>query len=109
MISKVAALAFLAGLAVAFPQHYNEDPSPYSFNYGVNDNYHGTDFGHNEASDGKIVKGSYTVQLPDGRQQTVNYVADHFNGYRAEVSYQGEAQYPKVFGPPITFKPKSYL
>lgn len=44
---------------------------PYSYAYAVNDHYTGTDFGHNEDSDGRAVKGSYNVQLPDGRKQTV--------------------------------------
>ncbi|XP_064086221.1 cuticle protein 19-like [Macrobrachium nipponense] len=114
MLNKVTVLAFLVGLAVAFPTdpyappvHYKSVPIPYNYAYGVRDNYHGTDFGHNEDSDGKAVKGSYTVQLPDGRRQTVNYIADHFNGFQAEVSYLGEAQYPHEYGPPITFKPQS--
>ncbi|XP_068242788.1 cuticle protein 18.6-like [Palaemon carinicauda] len=115
MLYKIAALVFLAGLAFAFPADpyapptlYKEDPIPYNYAYGVKDDYAGTDFGHNEDSDGKSVKGSYTVQLPDGRKQTVNYVADHYNGYQAEVSYYGEAQYPHEYGPPITFKPQPY-
>ncbi|XP_066978954.1 cuticle protein 8-like, partial [Macrobrachium rosenbergii] len=105
---QVAALAFLTGIAVAFPEHYQEVPIPYNFNYGVSDKHHGTDFSHNEDSDGKVVKGSYTVQLPDGRTQTVKYVADHLTGFQAEVNYQGDAQYPQKYGPPVTFKPKSY-
>lgn len=44
---------------------------PYNFAYGVKDDYKGTDFSQNEESDGKTVKGSYTVLLPDGRKQTV--------------------------------------
>ncbi|XP_066979042.1 cuticle protein 18.6-like [Macrobrachium rosenbergii] len=116
MLYKAAtAIVVLAGLAIALPTDpyaqptlYKEDPIPYNYAYGVKDDYAGTDFGHNEDSDGKSVKGSYTVQLPDGRKQTVNYVADHYNGYQAEVSYYGEAQYPHEYGPPITFKPQAY-
>ena len=46
---------------------------PYNFAYGVKDDYAGTDFGQQENSDGNTVKGSYTVQLPDGRKQTVSH------------------------------------
>ncbi|XP_045603065.2 cuticle protein 7-like [Procambarus clarkii] len=85
---------------------YKDTPIPYNYAYGVKDDYAGTDFGHNENSDGSAVKGSYNVVLPDGRIQTVSYVADHYNGYQAQVSYKGEAQYPHEYGPPVTFKPQ---
>ncbi|XP_050689244.1 cuticle protein-like [Eriocheir sinensis] len=87
------------------PQPYKEEPMPYNFAYGVRDDYAGTDFGQQENSDGNTVKGSYTVQLPDGRKQTVNYEADHYKGFVADVQYYGEAQYPHEYGPAITFKP----
>ncbi|XP_042861422.1 pro-resilin-like [Penaeus japonicus] len=114
MSSKVVLLVVMVGVTLAFPSNpygpphpvYKDEPMPYNYAYAVNDHYAGTDFGHNEDSDGNIVKGSYTVQLPDGRKQTVNYVADHYNGYQADVSYYGEAQYPHEYGPPITFKPQ---
>ncbi|CAL4154954.1 unnamed protein product, partial [Meganyctiphanes norvegica] len=80
---------------------------PYDFGYGVKDEYRGVDFGQNEESDGNVVRGSYTVQLPDGRTQIVTYEADHDNGYRANVEYVGEAQFPHEFGPPVTFKPQA--
>ena len=35
----------------------------------------------------------------------MTYEADHENGYRANVEYIGEAQFPKESGPPVTFKP----
>jgi hypothetical protein len=66
---------------------------PYSFDWSVKDDESKNDYGHQEASDGKVVTGSYRVALPDGRTQIVNYKADE-NGYVADVKYEGEAKYP---------------
>ncbi|CAL4138848.1 unnamed protein product, partial [Meganyctiphanes norvegica] len=71
-----------------------EGPAKYDFNYAVKDDYSGNDFGHQEARDGTYTSGSYYVQLPDGRLQKVSYTVDGESGYIAEVSYEGEAQYP---------------
>ncbi|KAA0188550.1 Cuticle Protein CPR RR-2 [Hyalella azteca] len=88
------------------PKHYKEPAKPYNFAYGVSDPYQGIDFGQNEESDGSLVQGSYSVQLPDGRQQIVTYQADHDRGFHADVSYKGEAQYPpKSEHPPFVVKP----
>ena len=80
-----------------------QQPTPYSFEYGVLDEPSGNDFGHQEESDGKVVTGQYRVLLPDGRTQIVTYRADE-NGYRANVRYEGEAVFPppppKVSYPP---------
>ena len=38
--------------------------------------------------------GSYTVNLPDGRVQTVTYTADEYGGFVADVKYEGEPVYP---------------
>ena len=35
------------------------------------------------------------IALPDGRIQTTKYTADHVLGFVAEVTFQGEAVYPK--------------
>ncbi|CAL4091477.1 unnamed protein product [Meganyctiphanes norvegica] len=88
------------------PTGYKQPGMPYDFNYGVNDEYAGLNYGQKEDSDGNVVRGSYQVQLPDGRIQVVTYEADHDNGFRSNVEYKGEAQFPHEFGPPITFKPQ---
>ncbi|XP_068216730.1 pro-resilin-like [Palaemon carinicauda] len=70
-------------------------PAQYNFNYAVKDDYSGNDFGHQEGRNGYDTQGSYYVQLPDGRLQKVDYGVNGDSGYLAEVSYQGEAQYPQ--------------
>jgi len=68
---------------------------PYSYNFGVSDEYSGVDYNRAESrSDRGVTKGSYTVALPDGRIQTVSYVADD-NGFHATVTYEGEPKFPK--------------
>merc|ERR1712083_204802 len=72
-----------------------EAPEPYTYTYGVADDYSKANFNAAETSDASgNVGGSYSVSLPDGRIQNVTYTADHTNGYVAEVSYSGEAVYP---------------
>merc|ERR1712117_885924 len=71
--------------------------SPYTYNYGVADDYSKAAFSQTESNDGTgVVEGSYQVNLPDGCVQTVNYHANDVDGYVAEVSYAGEAQYPEA-------------
>merc|ERR1712222_271295 len=70
-------------------------PEPYTYEYAVADDYSQTNFRAGETSDGNVVSGSYSVQLPDGRIQHVKYTADHYNGYQAEVTYEGTAHYPE--------------
>ncbi|XP_042234951.1 cuticle protein 8-like isoform X1 [Homarus americanus] len=82
---------------------YKPEPLPYYFNYNVYDDYKDANYGQQEKSDGKTVYGSYTVDLPDGRKQKVDYTADHYKGYVAKVSYYGKAQHPKYYGPAVTF------
>merc|ERR1712001_88206 len=76
--------------------------------YGVNDDYSGSVFSADESRDGGATQGSYSVELPDGRTQTVTYsVPDTHTGYLAEVTYQGEAAYPEepVYKAAPVYKP----
>merc|ERR1711935_923733 len=76
-----------------------EEAKPYAYSYAVADDYSKANFAANEASDAKVVTGSYTVHLPDGRVQTVTYTADHYNGYVADVKYEGTPVYPPAPAP----------
>ena len=80
---------------------------PYAFQYGVSDDYSKANFNAAETSDGKVVSGSYSVALPDGRIQHVKYTADHYNGYVAEVTYEGTPVYPeaKPYAPAPAYAP----
>merc|ERR1712058_117822 len=61
----------------------------------VSDDYSKANFQQSESNDGNgVVQGSYSVNLPDGRIQTVTYHANDYDGNIAEVTYSGEAQYP---------------
>jgi Insect cuticle protein len=94
--------------APAYPAYKEPayEASPYAFNYAVDD-YYGNKFSHEEKSDGYGTAGSYSVALPDGRLQTVNYnVADDYSGYVADVVYTGEAAYPAYSKP--AYSPAPY-
>ena len=78
------------------PGYVDESPKPYAYQYGVSDDYSGAQFNAQETADGKAVSGSYQVALPDGRIQTVTYTADHYNGYVADVKYEGTPVYPEA-------------
>merc|ERR1712127_838948 len=98
-----AAPAYHAPVVVAKPAYapapvaYKETPEPYTYTYGVADDYSKSNFNAAETSDANgVVAGSYSVSLPDGRIQTVKYTADHVNGYVAEVTYEGTPVYPEA-------------
>ena len=58
----------------------------YAFKYNVNDQY-GNEQTRSESHENNLTRGSYSVNLPDGRKQIVSYEADN-NGYRANISYE---------------------
>ncbi|XP_047479838.1 cuticle protein 21-like [Penaeus chinensis] len=74
---------------------YSEESAEakYAFDWAVRHAYSGNDFGHQESRDGDRTQGSYYVQLPDGRLQTVKYFVDGYSGFIPEVEYEGEARY----------------
>merc|ERR1712227_445564 len=53
-------------------------------------------FNAEESSDGASnVAGSYSVALPDGRIQHVKYTSNGYDGFVADVTYEGTAVYPE--------------
>merc|ERR1712106_428924 len=75
---------------------YPEVEEPYTYQYGVADDYSNANFNAAETADGNgVVTGSYSVALPDGRTQTVKYTSDNYNGYVADVTYEGVPVYPE--------------
>ena len=70
------------------------EPPVYAYNYAVNDQYENLDFTQQENRDNYATSGEYRIALPDGRTQIVSYRVDGDSGFIADVSYEGEAQYP---------------
>merc|ERR1712001_515469 len=71
------------------------EPSPYTYTYAVADDYSKANFQQSESNDGTgAVTGSYSVNLLDGRIQTVTYNANDLTGNVATVEYSGTAAYP---------------
>merc|ERR1719379_3287095 len=87
---------------------YPDEPPKYTYSYSVQDDYTSNNYGANEDRDGYATSGSYYVALPDGRLQKVTYSVNGDGGYVADVTYEGEAQYPeaKPYAPPApAYKP----
>ena len=111
LASAILATSLAAPTAPIVPYHAPavvEAPKPYAFQYGVSDDYSGANFQQSETSDTKAVTGSYSVDLPDGRKQTVTYHADPLTdgGFVADVTYEGTASYPDTpVHKPVVVKP----
>merc|ERR1712021_19186 len=107
MYKVLIASALIAAASAAGPPAYGAPspyhaaqveklaPQPFAYTYGVVDDYSKNNFQKSETQDaeGKVA-GSFTIALPDGRIQTTTYTADHYNGFVAEVSYEGTAVSP---------------
>ena len=86
-------------------------PPVYAYQYGVNDGYSGAAFSQSENRDNAATSGSYSVNLPDGRVQTVTYTVNGDYGYVADVKYEGVAQFPEykpAAHPAPAYKPAPY-
>merc|ERR1739842_185305 len=98
--SAVLATAFAAGPPAYGPpvvgyKEENIPPQPFAYEYGVADDYSKANFKKTESQDGNgVVTGSFVIALPDGRIQTTTYTADHYNGFVADVTYEGTPVYP---------------
>jgi len=98
--SALLAVALAAGPPAPYgaPAPYKEEklaPQPFAYEYGVNDDYSKANFKKTESQDASgNVQGSYVIALPDGRIQTTTYTADHYNGFVADVTYEGTPVYP---------------
>merc|ERR1712029_538713 len=95
---KVFIIALIVNCAVSLPQYKGVvpvvekelPPQPYTYQYGVADDYSKVNFQKAESQDGSgNVQGEYTIALPDGRIQHTKYTADPVNGYIADVTYEG--------------------
>ncbi|XP_060842956.1 uncharacterized protein LOC132923141 [Rhopalosiphum padi] len=83
-LAQYAAPAYPAHHAYA-PEHSYESPTPYNFEYSVNDPHSYDVKSQSEHSDGHgNVKGSYSLLESDGSTRVVEYTADH-SGFNAEV------------------------
>merc|ERR1712066_785380 len=84
-------------VAHAVAEVYPDEVSPYRYQYAVADDYSGSNFQAAETDDGTAARtGSYSVALPDGRTQHVEYTANDIEGYVATVTYDGQAVYPEA-------------
>merc|ERR1712003_18263 len=95
-----AAPAYHAPVKAGYVADDLAEQSPYSFTYAVADDYSKANFQSEETSDGASnVAGSYSVALPDGRIQHVKYSSNGYDGYVADVTYEGTAVYPEAPAP----------
>merc|ERR1712174_147847 len=95
-----AAPAYHAPVKAGYVADDLAEQSPYTFTYAVADDYSKSNFNAEETSDGASnVQGSYSVALPDGRIQHVKYTSNGYDGFVADVTYEGTAVYPEEPAP----------
>merc|ERR1712044_118522 len=93
----VKAPAYHAPVKAGYVADDLAEQSPYQFTYAVADDYSKSNFNAEETSDGASnVQGSYSVALPDGRIQHFKYTSNGYDGFVADVTYEGTAVYPEA-------------
>ncbi|XP_050721080.1 cuticle protein 19.8-like, partial [Eriocheir sinensis] len=108
LLGLAATLASTAATSYG-PTQQNAAPANYDFNWAVNDAPSSNNYGQQESRQGDNTKGSYYVQLPDGRLQRVDYTVSGDSGFVAQVTYEGEAQFPQQrYGAPTTRPTQGY-
>ncbi|KAG5884829.1 hypothetical protein JTB14_012036 [Gonioctena quinquepunctata] len=107
MVSQLFNFIFLAVVAasvtsiLAAPQfvpqravYQNELPTPYEYQYKVENPPTNTFYGKNEAGDAAgRVAGSYYIYLPDGRLMTVDYFVDGDSGFVPKITFSKQSPY----------------
>jgi len=85
---------------------------PYEYQFKVDDAATSNRYEISESGNPDVVKGSYRIELPDGRTQIVTYEVHPEKGFDAKVTYEGTAQYPdnpdyvpSAYGPPEPIRP----
>jgi hypothetical protein len=96
LLLPILVAGFPAPQGYSVEKEYPDIEPKYQYQYAVTDDYTKSNFQAQEERDGFSTLGSYRVALPDGRIQIVTYTANEF-GYKAEVTYEGEAVYPEDF------------
>ncbi|XP_034253323.1 cuticle protein 19.8-like [Thrips palmi] len=83
------------------------DPHPaYSYAYDVQDALTGDSKRQQESRSGDVVRGSYSVNDPDGTRRTVDYAADPVNGFNAVVRREPQAvALARLAGPALVAHP----
>lgn len=83
----------------------------YEYDYKILDNNYGPEFGASEKRTEDHTKGSYFVDLPDGRRQKVSYTVNGDEGYKAKVTYEPTylPKYEKVGYQEITTHPEGFV
>ncbi|KAG8225478.1 hypothetical protein J437_LFUL004479 [Ladona fulva] len=83
-----------APVAVEHAVDYYAYPK-YNFDYAVHDLHTGDVKNQWETRDGDVVKGSYSLNDPDGTIRQVDYTADKHNGFNAVVKKIGKSIHPE--------------